>query len=46
MITGPRWCHDDVISGSEVGMRIADDDDVVIDVVGCDTATADHVMSH
>ena len=41
MIIGPRWCDDDVISGSGVRMRMAEDEDAVIDVVGCDTATAD-----
>jgi len=35
--TGSRWCGDDVISGSGVSMRSADDDDdAVIDVVSCD----------
>ena len=38
MIAGSRWRADDVISGREVSMRRADDDDTVIDVVGCDVA--------
>lgn len=39
MIAGSRWCGDDVISGRDVSMRRTDDDDdTVIDVVGCDLA--------
>lgn len=45
MVAGSRWCGDDVISGREVSMRRADDDDTVIDVVGCDLAATDRDMS-
>jgi len=43
--TGSRWYGDDVISGVDASMRRTDDDDTVIDVVGCDMATSDHVTS-
>ena len=47
MITGSGWCADDVISGGGVSMRRADDEDAVIDVVGCDVvAPSDHVMTN
>ena len=46
VIVGSTWHSDDVISGRAVSMHRADEDDAVIDVVGCETADCDSAMSH
>jgi len=44
--TGSRWCGGEVIAGDVVShQRTTDDEDTVIDVVGCDMATSGHVIS-
>jgi len=43
--TGSRWCGGEVIEGDVVSQRTTDDEDTVIDVVGCDMTTSGHVIS-